>query len=209
MASIDVLLLHISSIKFQYFNLQFWFFVISYSFVKGPPSLVSAICSQRTAVLVYLFYIQRLLSLLPVLFINDCSLCLSLFICKGLLSLSSCYSFVKDCCPCLVPFTCNGLRPCLLLFICKRLRSLSSGIHLQRTSGLVLCYSFAKDCCPCLLPLVCKETAVLIFRFCPSKLRWTVVLAKHGELLSSQGSWKQLFHKLALEAAVSIVSISL
>ena len=127
--------------------------------------------------------------------------CLVLFICKGLLSksfaihlqrtlpLSFCYSFAKDCCPCLVLFTCKGLRPCLLLFNCKKTAVLVySGIHLQRTAVLVLCYSFAKDCSPCLVPLVCKETAVLIFRFCPSKLRWTVVLAKHGELLSSESS---------------------
>ena len=110
-----------------------------------------------------------------------------------------CYLFTKDCGPSLpvlytkaavliTRFVYKGLRPCLVLFICKRLRSLSSGIHLQRTAVLVLCYSFAKDCSPCLVPLVCKETAVLIFRFCPCKLRWTVVLAKHGELLCSQGS---------------------
>ena len=35
------------------------------------------------------------------------------------------------------------------------------------------------------------------------------VLAKHGELLSPQGWWKRLFHKLALETAVSMASSSL
>ena len=138
--------------------------------MKGSLSLVSAICSQRTAVIVYVFYIQRLLSLLPVLFTKDRGPCLVLFIWKGLLSLSFaihlqrplslsfCYSFAKDCCPCPVLFTCKGLRPCLLLFIRRSLRSLSSGIHLQRTAAvLVLCHSFAKDCCcPCLVPFVCK-----------------------------------------------------
>ena len=158
--------------------------VFCYSFVKGPLSLVSAICSQRTSVLVYLFYIQRLLSLLLVLFTKDyvlvscysfakdCCPCLWLFIFKGPLSLSFCYSFAKDCCPCLVLFTCKGLL------------SLSSAIHLQRT----LCYSFAKDCSPCLVPLVCEETAVLIFRFCPKQIKMDCSLTKHGELLSSQGS---------------------
>ena len=182
---------------------------------------MSAICSQRTVVLVYLFYMQRLLSLLLVLFTKD-------------YVLISCYSFAKDCCPCLLLLICKGLLSLsfaidlqrtavlvFLLFISNGLLSLSSAIYLQRTAVLVFCYScakdavlvlcypFAKDCNPCLVPLVCKQTAVLIFRFRPSKLRWTVVLAMHGELLFSQGSWKRLFPKLALETAVSIVSISL
>ena len=75
----------------------------------------------------YLLNIQRLLSLLPALFTKDCVLvscysfakdccpCLSLFICKGPLSLSFCYSFAKDCCICLVLFA----------------------IHLQNTAVLV------------------------------------------------------------------------
>ena len=141
---------------------------------------MSAICSLRAAVLVYLFYIQRPLSLLPVLFTKDRGPCLVLFICKGLLSLSFaihlqsttvlvfCYSFAKDRCPCLVLFTCKGPRgPCLLLFICKRLRSLSGGIHLQRTAVLVLCYSFAKDSGPCLVPLVCMENCRPYFSLLP------------------------------------------
>ena len=148
---------------------------------------MSAICSQRTAVLVYLFYTQAAVLITHFVYKRPRP-CLSLFICKGLLSLSFGYSVSKDFCPCLVLFTCNGRGSCPLLFICKRLQSLSSGIHLQSTAVLVLCYSFAKDCGSCLVPSVCKETAVLIFRFCPSKLGWTVVLAKHGELLSSQGS---------------------
>ena len=132
---------------------------------------------------------------LPVLYTKAAVLIIR-FVYKGLWSLSFaihlqrtavlvfCYSFAKDCCPCLfaiqlqrtaVLVLCYLLAkdcgPCLLLFICKGLRSLSSGIHLQRTAVLVLCYSFAKDCGPCLVPLVCKETAVLIFHFCPSKIK--------------------------------------
>ena len=141
------------------FQSSFWFFVLCYSFVKGPPSLVSAICSQRTAVLVYLFYTQAAVLVTRFVYKGPRP-CLSLFICKGrslslsftihlqmtALSLSFGYSFSNNFCPCLVLFTCKGPRPCPLLFICKRLQSLSSGIHLQRTAVLVLCYSFAKDC---------------------------------------------------------------
>ena len=114
------------------FQSSFWFFitllykiVFCYSFVKGPLSLASAICPQRTAVLVYLFYIQRMLSLLHVLLTKDCGTCLLLFICKGLLSLSFCYSIAKD------------RSPYPVLFTCKELRSLSSAIHLQRAAVLV------------------------------------------------------------------------
>ena len=115
---------------------------------KLPQSLISAICSQRAAVLVYLFHLQRS-PYFPLLFTKDRGPCLLLFICKGLRSLSSaiylqrtavldlCFSFAKDCCPCLVLFICKGLLslscdsfakgcgPCLVLFICKGLRSLS------------------------------------------------------------------------------------
>ena len=144
--------------------------IFCYSFVKGTPSFVSAMCSQRTAVLVYLFYIQR-----PVLITRfvykGLRPYLVLFICKGLLSL---YFAIHLQITAVLVF---------LLFICKGLLSMSSAIYLQRTAVLDFCYSFAKDRCPCLVlfvckglrpclvPLVCKETAVLIFRFCPSKLR--------------------------------------
>ena len=66
----------------------------------------------KDCVLVYLFYIQRLLPLLPVLFIMDCVLVF-------------CYSFAKDC------------SPFLSLFICKGLLSLSFAIYSQRTAVLV------------------------------------------------------------------------
>ena len=131
--SIDIffLLLHISFIKFQYFNLHFWFFVFCYSFVKGPPSLLSAICSQRIAVLVYLFYTQA-------------DVLVTCFVCKGPRSLY---------------FAIHLQRTAVLvfwLFIFKGLLSLSSAIYLQRTAVLVLCYSFAKDCSPCLVVYICK-----------------------------------------------------
>ena len=123
---------------------SFWFFftlrykiVFCYSSVKGPLSLVSAIFSQRTAVLVYLFYKQRLLSLLLILFTKD-------------YVLVSCYSFVKDRCPCLSLFIRKGRCPCpfaihlqrtavivFLLLICKGPRSLSPAIQLPKTAVLV------------------------------------------------------------------------
>ena len=148
------------SIKFQYFNLHFWFFVFCYSFVKGPLSLVSAICSQRTAVLVYLFYTQA-------------AVLVTRFVHKGPRSLSFAvhlqrtavlffrYSFAKD-------------RAVLVfwLFIFKGLLSLSSAVYFQRTA-LVLCYSFAKDCSPCLVVYICKGPLSLS---CPIRLQRTAFL---------------------------------
>ena len=78
--------------------------------------------------------------------------------------------------------------PCLLLFICKGLWPLSSGIHLQRTVALVPWYSFAKDCSPCL---------------CPAKTCGMVVPPPRACEKNSS------FTNVALETAVSIVSISL
>ena len=111
--SIDIfLLLHISFIKFHYFNLHFWFFVFCYSFVKGPPSLVSAVCSQRTAVLVYLFYIQAAVLVTHFVHKGPRSLSFAIHLQRTTV-LVFCYSFAKDCCPCLL------------------------AIHFQRTSVLV------------------------------------------------------------------------
>ena len=122
---------------------------------KGPRSLSFAIHLQRTVVLVFwLFIFKGLLSLSSAIYL------------QRIVVLVLCYSFAKDC------------SPCLVVYICKGLLSLSCAICLQRTVVLVLSQKFAKYCGPCLVPLVCKETAVLIFRFYPSKLRWTVVLAK-------------------------------
>ena len=162
------------------FNISIFILVLYY--IALLNRLLLFICKRTSVLGVCYLFAKDCGPSLPVLYIKaavlithfvykDCCPCLLLFICKGLLSLSFCHSIAKDCCPCLVLFTCKGLHLCLVLFTCKRLRSLSSGIHSQRTAVLVLCYSFAKDCGSCLWPLVCKETAVLIFCFCPSKIK--------------------------------------
>ena len=128
--------------------------------------MVSAICSQRAAVLVYLFIYKGCCPYYPFCLQRTArSLSRAIHLQRTAVLVFR-YSFAKDCCPCLfaihlqrtdVLVYCYLLAkdcgPCLLLFICKRLRSLSSGIHLQKTAVLVLCYSFAKDCSHCLVPI--------------------------------------------------------
>ena len=148
--SIDIfLLLHISFIKFKYFNPRFWFFVFCYSFVKGPPSLVSAICSQRTALLVYLFLSRK------------ADVLITRFVYKRPQSLSLAIHLQR-----------TGVLV-FWLFIFKGLLSLSSAIYLQKTVVLVLCYSFAKDRSLCLVVYICKG---LLSLPCAIRLQRTVVL---------------------------------
>ena len=105
--------------------------------------------------------------------------CLSLFICKGLLSLSFAIHLQRTAVLVFWLFIFKGLlslsgviylqRTAVLVLCYSFAKDCSPcGIHLQRTAVLVLCYLFSKDCGPCLVPLVCKETTVLIFRFCPT-----------------------------------------
>ena len=98
--------------------------------------LLLFICKMTSILGVRYLFTKDCVASLPVLYTKAAVLitrfvykgqrpCLSLFICKGPLSLSFGYSFSKDFCPRLVLFTCKGLR------------SLSSAIYLQKTAVLV------------------------------------------------------------------------
>ena len=172
--------LHFGSLFHCFIKLSF---AIGYSFAKDCcPCLLLFICKgllsifvlsysfrfcymfTKAAVLVYLFIYKGLMSLFPDLLTKGCSPCLLLFICKGSR-------------PCVVVFILKGLLSLSLLFICKGPLSLSGAIYLQRTAVLVLGYLFAKDRGPCLMLFICKG----LLSTCPNTIRWTAVLAKHGE----------------------------
>ena len=155
-------------------------------------------------------YLQKTLSLFPVLFTKDAVLvfCYSRFVYKGLQPWYSllkgrcpflCYSFAKDRCPCICY---SFAKDAVLVF----------AIHLQRTAVFVWCYAFAKDCRPCLMLFIYKGRSPFLMLFtckglrylfcaislqrkllfllsirCPGKIRWIATLAKHGETASSSG----------------------
>ena len=208
--------LHVSFSRFQYFNLQFGSLLHSFinclcywAFVcKGFLPLTFAIHLRRTTVrpciklfiwfLLYVHkgrshylpvYLQRMLSLFPVLFTKDRSPCLLLFICKGPqplccgihsqrtavlsfaihLQWTTVLVFAIHLQRTAVLVWCylfaKDRHPCLMLFICKGLSSLSYVIHLQRTAVLFLCYSFAKDRGTYFVPLVCRENCCSCYPF--------------------------------------------
>ena len=119
-------LYQISIFQSSFLVLRLLLFICKRTSVLGVCYLFMKDCGPSLPV-----YTQRLLPLLPVLFITDHGPCLSLFTCKGLLSLSFAihlqrtvvlvkwYSFAKDCGPCPVVFICKGLRPCLVSLVCK------------------------------------------------------------------------------------------
>ena len=144
-------------------------------------------------------YLQRMLSLFPVLFTKDRSPCLLLFICKGPQPLC-CGIHSQRTAVLFLLFICKGPLSLYLLFISKGPSSLSYVIHLQRTLILVLCYSFAKDRRPFLMLFICKRLRYLFCAIslqrkllfllsihCSGKIRWTATLAKHGETASPSG----------------------
>ena len=208
------------------YNIVFCFWVI---FCKDCcPCLFVFICKGLLSILVlsYSFGVCYM-------FTKDCSPCLlvylqrtaaliSLFCLQRTAVLVFCYSFAKDRGPCIVVFIFKGPLFLSLLFICKGLLSLCGAIYLQRIAVLVLGYSFTKDCGPCLMLFICiglrylfcaislqRKLLFLLSTCCPSKIKLDCSSSKAWGTAFPLGLVKWLFHKLALETVVSMVSISL
>ena len=150
---------------------------------------------------------------------KDCGPCLVVFICKGLRSLSSAIHLQKDCGPYPVVFICKGLRPCLVPLVCKGTAVLVFHLLSQQNQDALNPCERCRACKNRCFTNLALETAISIVsiplchtRNCCSlisKLRRTAVPAKRGELLSSEGWWEQLFHKLALVNVVWMIRIFL
>ena len=181
--------LHVSFSRFQYSNLHFGSILHSFinclcywAFIcKGFLPLSFAIHLQRTTIhpciklfiwfLLYVHkgrghclpvYLQRTLSLFPILFTKDRSPCLLLFICKGPRPL--CCDIHSQRTAVLV-FAIDLQRTTVLVFAIdlQRTTVLVFAIDLQRTAVLVWCYLFAKDHRPCLRLPTCNRPPSLSY----------------------------------------------
>ena len=202
--------LHVSFSRFQYSKLQFGSLLHSivnclcyWAFVcKGFLPLTFAIHLQRTTVrpCIELFiwflpyvhngrsrylsvYLQRMLSLFPVLFTKDRSLCLLLFICKGPRPL--CCGVHSQRTAVLFCFYLQRTAAPVFAIHLQRTAVLVFAIHLQRTAVLVFAIHLQRTLSLYLL-FICKGLSSLSKA---THMQRTAILVSHYSFAKDRGTY--------------------